>query len=63
MAMLPLYILVLAIRPLREFFGTGLLSALDYVVIGAVVVAWALVLRYAYKTEAFGRYFGYAPAP
>ena len=55
--------LVLAIRPLREFFGTNLLSAGDYLVIGAIVVGWTLVLRYAYKTQALGRYFGYAPAP
>ncbi len=62
-AMLPVYIAILAIRPLREFFGTDLLSAADYIVIGAVVVVWAIVLRYAYRTQAFGRYFGYASAP
>jgi len=62
-AMMPLYIVILAVRPLREFFGTNLLSAGDYVVVGAIVIAWALVLRYAYKTEAFGRYFGYASKP
>lgn len=40
-------------------------SSLDrrILAIGAIVVAWALVLRYAYKTQALGRYFGYASTP
>ena len=58
-AMLPLYVTILAVRPLREFFGTDLLSVVDYIGIALIVVVWGLVLRYAYRTQAFGRLFGF----
>jgi cation-transporting ATPase E len=63
MGMLPLYVLVLAVAPLRDFFGAHLLSWTDYLVIGMVVLVWMFVLRGAYRTRAFERYLGIAPEP
>jgi cation-transporting ATPase E len=62
LAMLPLYALTVAVPAARDFFGVHTLSATDYLLIGAMSVAWALALRYVWKYRLFDRYFGYAPA-
>ncbi|MFL5758907.1 MAG: HAD-IC family P-type ATPase [Thermomicrobiales bacterium] len=58
-AMLPLYAVIVAIRPVRDFFGTTLMSATDYLLISAVAVAWMLALRAAWQYQIFERFFGY----
>jgi cation-transporting ATPase E len=60
-SMLPLYVLVLAVAPLRDFFGTHVLDWSDYLVLGIVVALWIFVLRTAYRTRAFERYLGMSP--
>jgi cation-transporting ATPase E len=47
--MLGLYACVMAIGPLREFFELTLLRASDYVLIGLVVMLWALLLRLIWR--------------
>jgi cation-transporting ATPase E len=58
-AMLPIYAIVVAVKPLREFFGTTLMSASDYLMIAALVVVWALALRAAWQYQLSERFFGY----
>jgi cation-transporting P-type ATPase E len=60
LAMLPLYALIVSYRPFRDFFGTNLLDAEDYLSIGALAVVWAYGLRTAWRTQAFERFFGFA---
>jgi hypothetical protein len=58
-AMLPIYAIVVAVKPLRDFFGTTLMSASDYLLIGAIAVVWVLTLRGAWQFRIFERFFGY----
>jgi cation-transporting ATPase E len=58
-AMLPIYVVVVAIEPLRDFFGTTLMTATDYLMITALAVAWTLALRAAWQFRIFERFFGY----
>jgi cation-transporting ATPase E len=60
LAMLPLYILVLAVPALRGVFGLNLLDPEDYLIVAGLVVAWALLLRRAWQRNTFGRFFGYS---
>ncbi|MGI9253247.1 MAG: HAD-IC family P-type ATPase, partial [Thermomicrobiales bacterium] len=59
MAMVPLYILILWTPNLRDFFGLQTLNATSYLVIGAIIIGWTLLLRLIWQTGSFGRYFGY----
>lgn len=63
LAMLPVYIAVLTVPPLRLFFQLVTLDLADYLVIGGLVVLWAVLLRRVWRTNAFGRFFGYDTAP
>lgn len=58
LAMLPLYVVLLAIEPVRDFFGSHLLAAWEYLVIALIALAWVLVLRYVYASRLFDRYLG-----
>jgi cation-transporting ATPase E len=58
-AMLPIYAIVVAVKPLRNFFGTTLMSASDYLMIAALAVVWALALRAAWQYRLSERFFGY----
>jgi cation-transporting ATPase E len=51
--MLGLYVAVLAVPPLRSFFELTLLRGWDYLLIGGIVVAWALLLRVIWRTRLF----------
>ncbi|MFM9106825.1 MAG: HAD-IC family P-type ATPase [Chloroflexota bacterium] len=57
--MVPLYGLVLIVPRLRAFFDLQTLNATAYLVIGAIVLAWTLLVRFIWITGSFGRYFGY----
>ena len=59
-AMLPLYALTVTVPAARSFFGVHALDPLDYLIVGAVSVAWAIGLRYTWKFQLFDRFFGYA---
>ncbi len=55
LAMLGLYVVVTITPPLRDFFELVLLRGWDYLLIGAVVVAWALILRTIWRTRLMER--------
>lgn len=57
-AMVVLYVIVVQVGPLREFFGTHKMSMTQYVVIGLVAIGWLFLLRYVYATHVFERFFG-----
>jgi cation-transporting P-type ATPase E len=58
-AMVPLYIAILTIPTLRDFFSVRLLSVRDYLIIAIAATLQALVLRYIWKEQIFERFFGY----
>jgi cation-transporting ATPase E len=53
--MLGLYGVVIAIQPLRAFFELTLLRPWDYLLLGAVVVVWALLLRFIWRARLLER--------
>jgi cation-transporting ATPase E len=53
--MLGLYGVVVAVPPLRAFFELALLRPWDYLLLGAVVVVWALVLRSIWRARLLER--------
>jgi len=55
LGMLALFCVVTALPPLRAFFELSLLRVWDYVLIAAVVVIWALLLRLIWRARAFER--------
>ena len=67
--MLALYAVVTVVLVLRAFFDLTLLRPWDYLLIGAVVVVWAFVLRFLWRARVFERLLsldpsaGWAPRP
>jgi cation-transporting ATPase E len=59
--MLGLYGVVVAVPPLRAFFELAVLRPLDYLLLGAVVVAWALLLRFIWRTRLLERLLAIEP--
>jgi cation-transporting ATPase E len=53
--MLGLYALVVIVPPLRGFFELAVLRWQDYVLLAAVVILWALLLRLIWRTRLFER--------
>jgi cation-transporting ATPase E len=53
--MLGLYGVVIAVQPLRAFFELTLLRPWDYLLLGAVVVVWALLLRFIWRARLLER--------
>ena len=58
LGLLGIYIAILAVPPLREFFELSLLSKHDYVVIAWVALAWCLLLRYVWRAKLLDRFLG-----
>jgi cation-transporting ATPase E len=56
--MIVFYIVIIQVDFLRDFFGTHKLSYQQYIIVGAVAVAWLFLLRYVYQTHVFERFFG-----
>jgi len=50
------YGLILALAPLREFFELAALSAVNYALIAALAVAWALLLRFSWRARLLERF-------
>jgi cation-transporting ATPase E len=55
LGMLGVYGAVMALPPLRTFFELTPLGAFDYLLIGVLVAAWALVLRFVWRSRLFER--------
>jgi len=53
--MLGLYAVVVAVPPLRGFFELAVLRWQDYVLLAALVILWALLLRLTWRTHLFER--------
>ena len=56
--LLLIFIVVVAVKPLRDFFELVLLRPVDYLVLGLAVVLWALVLRFVWHAHLFERFLG-----
>ncbi|MCP5303458.1 MAG: HAD-IC family P-type ATPase [Pseudomonadales bacterium] len=57
-ALLVVFIIIMAVEPLRSFFELIALQPRDYVLITAMVVVWAFVLRLVWRYNFFERFFG-----
>jgi cation-transporting ATPase E len=55
LGMLAAFVLILLVPALRRFFELRLLPLLDYVLIGAVVIVWGFILRFAWRKRLFER--------
>jgi cation-transporting ATPase E len=55
LGLLGVYAVVLAVPPLRTSFELTSLWIVDYAVIGAAVVVWAVLLRFAWRSGLFER--------
>jgi hypothetical protein len=56
--LLLIFIVVVAVKLLRDFFELVLLRPVDYLVLGLAVVLWALVLRFVWRAHLFERFLG-----
>jgi len=54
--LLILLVLVVVVTPLREFFQLVLLRPVDYLIIGATVILWALIVRAAWRSRVLERF-------
>ncbi|MBD1844096.1 HAD-IC family P-type ATPase [Cyanobacteria bacterium FACHB-63] len=57
-ALLVVYLLILAIPPLRVFFELSPLSLQDCLFLGLVAIEWALILRLSWRTRFLDRFLG-----
>ena len=53
-----IYGIILAVKPLREFFELSLLSPIDYLFLGAIALIWCLVLRHVWRSRLLDRFLG-----
>jgi cation-transporting P-type ATPase E len=56
--LLGVYITVVAIAPLRQFFELSQLSLMSYLFIGLVALEWCLILRFIWRTRFLDRFLG-----
>ncbi len=56
--MLAAYAVILAVPPFRDFFGFRLLAWWDYLAIGALVMVWALALRWIWRRRLVDQFLG-----
>ncbi len=57
--MVPLYALIVAIAPVREFLEVNALGFWQYAMVTVVSLVWAMVLRACWQHKVFERTFGY----
>lgn len=53
-----LYLLVLAVSPVRQFFELYPLGIVNYLFIGLIALEWCLVLRFMWRTRFLDRFLG-----
>jgi len=56
--LLGVYIMIVAIPPLRRFFELSQLSVNSYLFIGLVALEWCLILRFVWRTRFLDRFLG-----
>ena len=57
-AMLIIYFVIIAVKPLREFFELEPLALLEYLFIGTVSVIWAVIMGVVWRLALFERFLG-----
>jgi len=57
-ALFGLYLLVLAVSPVRQFFELYPLGIVNYLFIGLIALEWCLVLRFIWRTRFLDRFLG-----
>lgn len=57
-ALFGLYLLVLAVPPVRQFFELYPLGIVNYLFIGLIALEWCLVLRFVWRTRFLDRFLG-----
>jgi cation-transporting ATPase E len=57
-ALFGLYLLVLAVSPVRQFFELYPLGIVNYLFIGLIALEWCLVLRFMWRTRFLDRFLG-----
>ena len=57
-ALFGLYLLVLAVPPVRQFFELYPLGIINYLFIGLIALEWCLVLRFIWRTRFLDRFLG-----
>ncbi|MGK7919045.1 MAG: HAD-IC family P-type ATPase [Trichodesmium sp.] len=58
LGLLGVYIVILAVPPLRQFFELSLLNTHDYVVISWVALVWFFLLRYVWRAKLLDKFLG-----
>jgi cation-transporting P-type ATPase E len=53
-----LYLLILAVSPVRQFFELYPLGMVNYLFIGLIALEWCLVLRFMWRTRFLDRFLG-----
>ncbi|MGB5959783.1 MAG: HAD-IC family P-type ATPase [Coleofasciculaceae cyanobacterium] len=56
--LLGVYIIVVLVPPLRNFFELSSLSLMSYLFIGLVAIEWCLILRFIWRTRFLDRFLG-----
>jgi cation-transporting ATPase E len=56
LALLVAYLVILAVPPLRSFFELAPLSLPEYLLLGAIAVGWALLLRLTWQARVLDRF-------
>ncbi|MGC1395081.1 MAG: hypothetical protein WA828_12445, partial [Coleofasciculaceae cyanobacterium] len=56
--LLGVYIIVIIVPPLRNFFELSSLSLMSYLFIGLVAIEWCLILRFIWRTRFLDRFLG-----
>jgi cation-transporting ATPase E len=57
-AMLVMYVVIVAVPQLREFFELVPLGIGNYIFLGLIAVGWGLLLRYVWRTRLLDRFLG-----
>jgi len=57
LGLLIVYLVILAIAPVRAFFSLAALNTMDYLFIGAAALIWSLIQRWIWRTHLVERFF------
>ncbi|MCU0566798.1 MAG: HAD-IC family P-type ATPase [Oculatellaceae cyanobacterium Prado106] len=58
LALLGLYLVILAVPPLRQFFELYPLGIVNYLFIGLIALEWCLILRFVWRSRFLDRFLG-----
>ena len=58
LALLGVYIVILAVPAIRQFFELSLLNTHDYFLISWLALVWCLLLRYIWRAKLLDKFLG-----